>query len=45
MSTKIQTVRVEEELKQQLDKKFGKNRGELSKQIRKFLYELVKDEK
>ena len=41
--SKIQTVRVDEELKKKLDKKFKGKRGELSKQIRQFLTQLVKE--
>jgi predicted transcriptional regulator len=41
--SKIQTVRVDEELKKKLDEKFKGQRGELSKQIREFLIQLVKE--
>lgn len=43
MSTRIQTVRVDEELKKKLDMKFKGQRGELSKHIREFLIQLVKE--
>jgi hypothetical protein len=41
--SKIKTVRVDEDLNAKLEKKFKGQRGELSKQIRQFLIQLVKE--